>query len=421
MEKDCKLDNSKNTQNNRALKFFTLIDASENLYQCNICQKSLKGKSITNLVKHFKNGQSNHKNIFFKEIAIVDDEHILVQREKIVHSCVELVTINSHAFSLLSQSGFRNLIDSKLQQFQTAGCPLNLTNEHVYEIKNKVLETAKQIKALIRSETQRKIISIMLDSATRNGRSIYGISVQYMENSVIKVVPIAMRELKQSHTAVYLTNILLEILAEYNIELNQAISITTDNGSNMLAMVKEVEHILLEMQNTQLENQLFINEIEISHEEENIDDDIEQFLKESTTADDDNALDEVFDNMDIYEDLFEKLVSDLSCQKGNHSLLVTSIKCAAHTIQLMVKDALKLLPKEIQNIIDLCRVVAKFFRLQSTKNEMREEGLKSILPGLDVQTRWSSTYLMVKLNISSMNSGSLFLIRIGFYGMFSDS
>lgn len=68
---------------------------------------------------------------------------------------------------------------------------------------------------------------------------------------------------------------------------------------------------------------------------------------------------------------------------------------AAHTLQLAVNDALKLLGKNDSNIISLCRVVAKFIRLQSTKNEMHKVGLSSILPKLDVETRWSSTYLMV--------------------------
>ncbi|XP_031626200.1 uncharacterized protein LOC116342650 [Contarinia nasturtii] len=47
-------------------------------------------------------------------------------------------------------------------------------------------------------------------------------------------------------------------------------------------------------------------------------------------------------------------------------------------------------------VIDLCRNVAKFLRLSSTKNAMKEAGLVSILPGLDVATRWSSTYLMIR-------------------------
>lgn len=89
------------------------------------------------------------------------------------------------------------------------------------------------------------------------------------------------------------------------------------------------------------------------------------------------------------------IVSDLRNQTGNHSLFVNSVKCGAHTIQLAVKDFLALLSKSDQNIIDLCRLVAKFLRKQSSKNEMRHAGLSSILPGLDVQTRWSSTYLMV--------------------------
>lgn len=390
----------KNTQIGRALQFYVVIDGNAKMYRCTVCEKVINGNSAANLTKHFKAG---HKEIYSKEIAIETGEHIEIQRAKMVHSCVELVTINSEPFSLLSKSGFKSAIENKLNQFKLGGCPLNLS-EHVHEIKDKVRTTAKELKEQIKSETQHQIISVMIDSATRNGRSIYGVSIQYKHNGVLKVVAIGMRELKESHTAVYLSEVLLQILNEFGINLNQIISITTDNGSNMLAMVNEVERILLDMRNntTQCENQnqLLSNQtalaFDFSRNEENIDADIDQLLKTNITTDDD-ALDIIFNDIDMYEELFENLVADVRNQAGNHAFFVISIKCGAHTVQLVVKDALKMLSIEDQNVIDLCRLVAKFLRLQSSKNEMREKGLTSILPGLDVQTRWSSSYLMVRI------------------------
>lgn len=103
----------------------------------------------------------------------------------------------------------------------------------------------------------------------------------------------------------------------------------------------------------------------------------------------------LFNDNDIYEELFENLIIDLRNRTGNHSLFVNSVKCAAHTIQLAVRDALNMLSKENQNVIDLCRLVAKYLRKPSSKNEMRDIGLTSILPGLDCQT--SSSYSMVRI------------------------
>lgn len=400
-------DEIKNTQVARTLEFFQEIDKDGKIYKCTECGKIYKGNNLSNLTSHFK---TIHKDIFYEKIASKYENHILIQREKIVHSCVELTLINSHPFSLLSQSGYRNLIEDKLNAFKLAGCPLNLSDHHVYEIKKKVNDTAKKIREQIKLETRGRIISVMVDSATRNGRSIYGVSIQYKHNGVLRVFAVGMRELNQSHTAEHLAKELLKILAEYDINLDQVISITTDNGTNMLAMVKEVDRKLrYESRDETNQNERDniaasivepIQNIHLMLEDENyIDCDIEKILTEVTISDDD-ALDMLFDDSDIHESLLENIVADLRNKTGNQSLFVNSVKCAAHTIQLAVNDALKMLPKHDQNVIDLCRLTAKYMRLQSTKNAMQQAELKSILPGLDCKTRWSSTYLMVRVDRS---------------------
>lgn len=391
-----------NTQVSRALNFFTVIDAENKKYRCNVCNTEINGKQSSNLLGHFKN-RDGHKEIYLTKIKVVEEEHILIQREKFVHSCVELVTINSENFALLTKSGFVKGHRSQLDKFKAAGCAVNLSDDHVTEIKEKVCQTANQMKEIIKTEVQRKIISVMVDSATRNGRAIYGISIQYKHNGAHKVVGIAMRELKKAHKAKHLAEVLLEVLAEYGISLKQIISITTDNGSNMLAMVKEVERILLQQQQEANDSQAQEVEAGQSHDQtqtqhtqsnKNIDSEIDELLNQSP---EDDLLDELLDEVNMYEDLFEKFVTDLQNQTDNHSLFINSIKCAAHTTQLAVRDALKSMPKTERNVIELARMAAKFLRKDKTKNEMREAGIKSILPGLDVETRWSSTYLMVKI------------------------
>lgn len=220
LSKETEYTTKKSTQISRVLEYYTVVDEQTKIYKCNICTKNQNGKSSGNLVAHFK---ASHKEIYMKEINNIVEEHIQIQREKVVHSCVELVTINSHPFSLLSQSGFRNLLENKLCAFQSAGYPLNLSDRHVHEIKDRVHKTAKQIKELIKIDVKDKLISVMVDSATRNGRSVYGMSLQYKHNDRLKVVVIGMRELRKSHTAVYLTDVLIEVLAEYSIDLKQII------------------------------------------------------------------------------------------------------------------------------------------------------------------------------------------------------
>lgn len=77
---------------------------------------------------------------------------------------------------------------------------------------------------------------------------------------------------------------------------------------------------------------------------------------------------------------------------------VNGINCAAHTLQLAVKDALNLLHVDHKNVIKLTREVVKFIRKESTRNDIRNRGLNLKLPSMGVETRWSSTYMMVNIS-----------------------
>lgn len=333
----------------RTLILLEEIDKDSKIYKCIECKKQLSGKQISNLTSHFKIA---HKEIYNNKIKSKPETSIFVQREKMLHSCVEMVTINSLPFRVLSQSGFKSAIEDKLDAFKEAGVPLNLFNENVLEIKEKVRQTAAKIREKIKTETRNKMISVMVDSATRNGRSIFGISIQYKYNGVLQVVTIAMRELHESHTAQNLAKVLLEVLYEYGIKLNQTLSITTDNGSNMLAMVKEAERQLKEERKNDINEQSnkttdasTESDEHANTDDENVDSDIEKVLNEQEIDDDDVLGSMLDDDTEIYEELLNKLVDDLRGRSGNDNVFVNSIKCAAHTIQLAVHDALKLLPK----------------------------------------------------------------------------
>lgn len=71
---------------------------------------------------------------------------------------------------------------------------------------------------------------------------------------------------------------------------------------------------------------------------------------------------------------------------------ITGLNCVVHTLQLVIKDALKTLAKKYRNVIDLCRRAAKFLRLKSCHYEMNAAGIHYKLIRLDVETRWGSTF-----------------------------
>lgn len=58
-----------------------------------------------------------------------------------------------------------------------------------------------------------------------------------MKDGFIELRTLAVRELKESHTALYIKSIILEVLIDFEINLNQVYTFTTDNGANMIKCV----------------------------------------------------------------------------------------------------------------------------------------------------------------------------------------
>lgn len=189
-----------------------------------------------------------------------------------------------------------------------------------------------------------------------------------------------------------LAKVVTDTLAEYGLSMAQVITCTTDNGSNMLKMLDEFDvftsDISTENTNIEIESDQTIEE----SNDQGLMDDIN--IREVPISDDD-ALDLIFDESSLFEDILEEMVNELQHQNDSQIFSVDSIRCAAYTLQLAVRDALDKISPNIKNVIELCSRVAKFLRCKNAKVKLLKAGIKTILPSLDVLTRWSSTYLMV--------------------------
>lgn len=95
---------------------------------------------------------------------------------------------------------------------------------------------------------------------------------------------------------------------------------------------------------------------------------------------------------------------------------IYGIKCAAHTLQLAVRKAMK--NSNVAELMKICQLVVKLLRKPRIINEIRSNNLEYFLPRYDCLTRWSSTYLMVSKSgafvlvfiFSSFNNGSSFVL-----------
>lgn len=372
-------------------------------FMCKICKKDINCSSRSNMVPHLR---LKHSEIYKSEIDIDSiKDHALITRLKLVQSCVELVTVNGKTFTTLSCSGFLKSHSDTLQKLNLAGCSLNLEDEHLYEIKEYIHNIAAKTRDKIKAEVRGRVLSLMIDGATRNNRSLLGISVQFVDNGTVKVIPIGVKELHESHKATYLCTVVKNTLADYGIRLRTILTVTSDNASNMIAttqaleielnkaIVEDCQEEYDEFDEIDTRDHDFTDAVEVETTKP-----VDQRIKEVVSMTDEDVLDTIFDESTMYEILLNSVAKEVHAQTGNQDLFIDQIRCAAHTLQLAINDALKKLNAADVNIINLCRKVSKFLRLPKTQCLLKKMGCYTILPVLDVETRWNSTYFMVNIS-----------------------
>lgn len=380
-------------------------DETQNDYKCNIenCTKVLKGKYSSNLVKHVRRVHEN----YFKTVIQAKNNELTMQQKrlKLIQDWVEIVTVNGRSFLHLADSGFQKVADEKLAELEDAGLRTGLDGPNFIAIKENIAYLAGEVKNKIREEINDKFVSLMIDFATKHRKSIMGVSLQFVQNGKIITRSIGMVQTLASNTGANVLNVLIELLNSFGIEKTRVISITTDNAPNLTSMVKilnenfEREQSNIETHN--IETNANPSPAPPNHEYfdvNTLDDEIRKVVSKCHSCEDsesDDELDEILN--DEYD--FEALIRSLRNKYASLTVNVNGIKCAAHTLQLAVRDALDDKFLNVKPVIELCRIVCKTLRKQSYVYILQENGIEIRSPRLDCLTRWSSTYTMVRNNI----------------------
>lgn len=398
---------TKNEQalSNKALEHFKLLgkdtDEHKHMYQCLLCTtdaRPVNGKKIYNLCQHLKHV---HSKFYYEHIDTRHKDPLPVKRLKLLMNAVEIVSVNGRPFNYLRDSGYMAGIENKLRKLQQAGIGVDFHN--LTEVKDHLSKMAENVRIRIRQELQGKAICLMADICTKNSRSIFGISAQFIVSGKVQVRSLGLFELDKNHTGVYLAQVLNDCMVKFGIEKWQVFCITTDNGKNVKKMVREFNQMTAsnslnvdDSTNTNLENQS--NDCEQG--QFFTDNEIQQILAETNEITDDDAYDMMFETQQL--DANSALLSTLSTIFiGTDQIWdTTGINCIVHTLQLAIKESCENLAHGHINVINLAREVAKFLRNQSNRREMEEKGYK--LPRLECATRWCSICVMVstKLNLS---------------------
>lgn len=376
---------------------------AKEMYPCRLCAKEINGSKLANLGSHIEHV---HPEIYFTKIRPKKKVPLSVKRLQILLNAVELVTVNGRPFSYLLDSGYKAGIVNKLQKLRDAGIGINFTNENLHEVKEWLKKVAGKVRAKIRSEVTKKMVSVMVDIGTKNKRSVFGVTIQFIVGKKLVVRSLGLIELQERHTGKYLSKVLFDRLKEYGIEKRQVISITTDNGKNVVKMVRDFNEIDVNCLNTEVRPNLWLASRSLFNEfdeinEENADEEIQQFLTNMIT--DEEALEMLFHQEEL--DRNAALLSSTSEEfiAADQIWDTTGVNCVAHTVQLAIKEALKNIDIAYSNVIELAREAAKFLRKQSTRYDLKNDGFEFSMPRMDCETRWCSTCIMVNFIFNFLN------------------
>lgn len=162
------------------------------------------------------------------------------------------------------------------------------------EVKQLLQKTARKIQEKIAKETENRPLSLLVNITTRQRRSICGFSLQYVFNGQLKVRSIGMIELLNKHTGQYIAEVIMKHLNELGISLKQIITITTDKGSNVLKMIRDInDHLKASIDRTKQADQIdtcTTNE----NENEDADDLIAKFLNDQPEITEEEEYEQLF-------------------------------------------------------------------------------------------------------------------------------
>ena len=240
-----------------------------------------------------------------------------------------------------------------------------------------------------------------------------GVNIQYVKDAKLTLRTLAVRELFESHTSEHLLKGILHILELYEIKVRDLYSFTSDNGSNMLKLYRLLKDVQDEeiaadkedgTQNTdtfdrQDSQGLVFDEtfdismeyLDMSMEDMNVD--------RQSPRDKSHELSLTYDNIhdnNFHEDVektenLTAMIDGSFLEDGN--LRITGIRCAAHSLQLSVDNAIS--ECKLKNFLEKARKAAVEFRKPSVLYEIKQFAplMKKVV--LDVSTRWHSTLDML--------------------------
>lgn len=277
-----------------------------------------------------------------------------MSREKVEEYAVEATTVNGLPLSVFEKSGISKLISPIL-------CKLGMSlNQKA--VRSLILGAYERKVNDINNEFSDRMVCVKTDLCTRHGRHFLGVNFQSVIKGKLRVVTASVKEMTARATGAEIQATLLASMRKLGIREQQIYTLTTDNGSNVVKAGK---------------------------------------LMQEDAAVDDEASDSEADTPEDNYKLSDELRSVTVAAKS-----VTSMRCAAHTLQLSVHDVINS-NEHVKEVLVKVRKIVKKTHTQNMRLMFRQNGTS--LPKLDCDTRWGSTFNMLQ----SVASCRPFLQQLG--------
>lgn len=201
---------------------------------------------------------------------------------------------------------------------------------------------------------------LKFDCATRQRTNYLGLNVRFLCKKEKAIVPVtktlAVVDTLSHHSAHDLRQIILKKLEEFKISLDQVLVCVTDNASNMVKLVHDL-NIVPES-----------GESSSGEEETDCESELEEYVHE--------------ENLELLD--YENIIPTKAT--------IEHMRCAVHTLQLAIQEGIH--APQISSLIGKLRRVAKEARTPKINEKLKWKAHKVAI--LDQDTRWGSTYCMIK-------------------------
>lgn len=251
---------------------------------------------------------------------------------KIVDCLLYLICKDKRPFYMLEGEGFRRLMKELAPSFKVPS-PKYIKKQ----LDLKYQSVSNNMKQRIADAPH---VSFSMDTWTETmaEKSFFGITCHFLEGSNIISVDLSLVQLSSNHTAELLEQTMLQVFKEWNIDTKKIVSITTDNGSNMVAAVKssfEPQHVPCFAHTLNL-----VTETAVSHEK------IEPIIKKV------RGVVKYIKNSVIMSDKLRKAQMDNNVPEGKMRKMILDVKTRWNSTYYMVERFLDLLKIVSQLLIE---------------------------------------------------------------------